>query len=209
MKKKLLVFESFLFANKLINTIGSADNFIHWTEKTHKTYNEFLTQIKLAIDGIEALENKDILTIESLDDYLAKIEAFEDPYLRRKAIDLILKHYKTGSKSKSYIKVVPKVTEELEIGSILVSKQGGINNVFYYFYYVVDMGKNSVKLFSLKTDFIGGEKSEGYCVPGQPIISERPTTHRYREFNGKIFVTVVGGAATLWDGIERYYILGK
>ena len=77
--------------NSIIEIVATIDNYNNWIEKG--SYNLFMQQIKNTIDSINNIPDKNILSENSLDDFLKKIGAFNDQKIRKKVINIIINNY--------------------------------------------------------------------------------------------------------------------
>ena len=77
-----------IMENSIIEIVATIDNYNNWIEKG--SYNLFMQQIKNTIDSINNIPDKNILSENSLDDFLKKIGAFNDQKIRKKVINIII-----------------------------------------------------------------------------------------------------------------------
>ena len=88
------IFENFNIDDEIIKLVATSNNFSNWSETNKLGYNDFIKHIKSAIEGINTIPNKDILSKQSLDNYLSKIDAFKDDNIRNKVVNMFLDFYK-------------------------------------------------------------------------------------------------------------------
>lgn len=189
--KFIKLFENFSVEGDIISIVSTPDNFHNWSNTNKLGYNDFIRQIRSAIESIDKIPDKKHLTKPSLNDFLSKIDAFKDKSIRDKVINIIIKNHnpeaieepklepKVIKKETPIFKEEPKV-EEPEV--VEFHKKVFENEIVYHYKRIIISNPLTFKKF-FRLDELYLPKNRYTRIKKNYTIFDNET--KFNTYNGK------------------------